>query len=543
MALLVSPLINTKKVWTRQPQVVTGINWGNPLANGLAVLVTPIAGVLTEFVAKQFPSGYSMTIRPGSNGLSSASNGSQYAFFPYNKNYDVAGSITIASIVDVDALVNYNCLVSRYAGGGFANLPYELRIGAAATDARIEFVRSNASEHHAWDALSVGSNTLAAGKNQFVAVSQASAIDTSPIFYVNSTKYPSPVSPGGNGTGAATSNSQLLYIGNRGDAITPLSGAINILAIWSRVLSDTEILSFKQNPWQLFAPLPTPKFSIAAGRQQISARESVMLPASGPSAPTAGLVSVGKHQAGIEKYLKLWRTRQPAFLWAPTNPSNLLLDQAGGLTGKLVGANVLPGGIVNPIANANTNYIQFATNLGISSNTDGYIGIALITIIDPTAVTGQFVKIGNLSSGIGYGAGNTAFSDSGSKMISVYEVIRWNTGAGSAFGKGLNVVTFGNTSDGVCSFTNQTTAGGVDDNFTYQSIAPTAVLQIAGGDTSRGTNVKIHAVAIYHKSLSNANFVPERSLLASPFIPLYGKARGEIDQLFAPQPQLTWGAR
>lgn len=235
----------------RLPSIINGVNWGNPLTDGLAVLATRSDGALREWVSGQAPASDSSTLTSGILGSESAYT-NQQSTFSHRAIYDCLGALTIIVIFDLNSLSNYGALVSKNAGTT-TNLPYELRVGAAAADSHIEFVRANASAYKAWDASSA-SNLFSAGtKNNCIAVTQSADMSAAPIFIANGV-VTSPSLAGGTGSGAPTSDGGSLYLGKRGDGVTYLDGAEAIVAVWNgRQLSAGEIESVRRCPGQLLA--------------------------------------------------------------------------------------------------------------------------------------------------------------------------------------------------------------------------------------------------------------------------------------------------
>ncbi len=201
----------------------------------------------------------------------------------------------------------------------------------------------------------------------------------------------------------------------------------------------------------------------------------------------------------IQPVIDFWESRRPDFLWAPTSPDKWLKDQAKGLTGRVQGSAgaIQAGGIPRVVANSADSYLTFPTNCGIGGGASNFIGVMLVEIIDPTAVTGAFLKIGDTAGGLGYGGGNTTFEDSGGKAIILQEAVAWRVSASSAvFTRGLNVLAFG--VDSVDNtLVNLNTGLGISSPTASSNLAPSSVIQINGYTTNRGSNVRVLAVAIY----------------------------------------------
>ena len=242
---------------------------------------------------------------------------------------------------------------------------------------------------------------------------------------------------------------------------------------------------------------------------------------------------MGLRYTRIEPVIDFWKSRNPAFLWAPTSLDTLLLDRARGLKGTPVGlgATIRPGGIVQ-VPGGTSSYITFPTNVGIGGGISPFIGVMLVSVVDPSSLTGEFLKIGGVVNGLGYGAGATTFDDTGGNIVLLQEAVAWTVGPASAFVSGLNVLAFGVTNQSVNVFTSLTNGSDVSNTAASSNIAPDPFLSINGAAGGRNSNAKVHAIAIYQKSLTNAEFVAERALLAAPALKLGIIQRSSVDSMF-----------
>jgi len=227
-----------------------------------------------------------------------------------------------------------------------------------------------------------------------------------------------------------------------------------------------------------------------------------------------------------------WAAQAPAFLWAPNSVSNLLRDRARGIVGTLAGTKPLTyGGLVSPAANTATDWIEFPTNIGLGAS-GGFIGVMLVSVIDPSAMTGAFVKIGNDVDGIGFGAGNTSVETTGSALVALNESHAWYPGSANSCVKGLNAIYFGISDTAVWEISTATglgvAAGGAYD-------APTARLRVNGYVTNRGSNCKVHALALWNGMVANALWQATAvSRLGTAATLLNGMPRALADQHFVP---------
>jgi hypothetical protein len=218
------------------------------------------------------------------------------------------------------------------------------------------------------------------------------------------------------------------------------------------------------------------------------------------------------HRAEVEQYLDIWRAERPTFLWAPTTPEGLLVDEITGAPPLERGVSVGYGGITNPVGGGTSALVGRSIALGVPTGLGqglNVFGTVLVYIQDPSAVTGCFLKIGD-SNGIGVGGGNTTFENTGSNLIALQEGVSWHVAPGTGFVQGLNIISFyagwKTTDVKVFRFLNHTpgTGGGVEVLGSW--IAATGQLGIGGyGDQGiRQTNAHVCAVAIWERAFDYA---------------------------------------
>lgn len=245
------------------------------------------------------------------------------------------------------------------------------------------------------------------------------------------------------------------------------------------------------------------------------------------------MISIAR-RAKIESVLDYWLSLRPSFLWAPTSQVTLLLDRATGRRGipSGTGWGVGPGGIRYVAPNSNDSWIEFQTNFNLGTN-EPHLTAAIVSVDDPASITGAFAKFGSGVNGIGFGAGNTTFDNSGGKAIMLYESLAWYTSGSAPFVSGLNCSYLGRTSESVI------VSGAWPQVTEAQSsgswLSADSQLRINGYMTARGSNAKVHALAVFLRSLSNADFVSFRSEVFRPLRNYIGVSRAEVDRLFTPQ--------
>ncbi len=247
---------------------------------------------------------------------------------------------------------------------------------------------------------------------------------------------------------------------------------------------------------------------------------------------------MGTIAAPVERVVAFLAEQLPTFLWAPTSPETLLLDRARGLIGTRKGAcNLGPGGLDGVGANSSTEWIEFAANAGLDmiGPPAGGIAVMAVTITDPSAVTGCFLKIGDATGGLGFGAGDTTFEDVGSRMIILREGTAWHPHAtGGDFVAGLNIFVGAQTSEGAFVMEN-VTAGTSLQIGAIGGLNPTSNIYINGYYANRGSNAQVNLAATWPLHVTNADFVLFYNKVLSGLLTL-DKApnRGAVQRLFRP---------
>lgn len=227
--------------WTSQPQVAAGVNWANPLAQGLVVAWNPTFP-LTNFASSAFTPAFQgapgRVLNANGNGYTGGSGAFDGVNFNFSSWPTSAGTILI---------------VGRNAATGTNGNPWDLNA------AEIDFlpyandlIYSNAWATARWlSGASIPAGTSLV--NPYVAAVRGSNVASSHAYYVNG------VSVGtANATWSAPTYLRLLYCGfNAGVNTTNL--AASLCLAWNRTLTDEELAWVTRstaNPWQIFTPLP-----------------------------------------------------------------------------------------------------------------------------------------------------------------------------------------------------------------------------------------------------------------------------------------------
>ena len=172
----------------------------------------------------------------------------QYA---HQTQYAVTGAITIVALIQVDALSNFGGIVSKQQSST-QKIPFELRLGASATDAAIDFVRGDTGARQHYGA----SNALAAGYVGALVVTYptgAMGQTDGKAYTRNGTLGLTVLASAGTGN-ATDDGTSPVWIGRRRDGATQFDGRIFYTALFNQELAPREAQSIVENPWQLFAP-------------------------------------------------------------------------------------------------------------------------------------------------------------------------------------------------------------------------------------------------------------------------------------------------
>ena len=242
-----------------QPQHLTTVDWGNPINRGLVGLFDSVKGI--DLVDGGFPSTNSATQGIVSKGrIANFSNSAQ--IYQTKPRYAVTGALTIFTPLVVTSLANYSGILSK--SSDYSIFPFELRLGSSATTSEIDFQRGGGGTASAFK----GPGSLISANPrvvQYLAVRCTSGdLNVAPDVFVNKAK----TTLGRNGyatiTGTASDNGSALRVGNRFDTTTYLNGGIQYLALWNRALTDYEIATLSDNPWQIFKA-PQRRIWVAVG--------------------------------------------------------------------------------------------------------------------------------------------------------------------------------------------------------------------------------------------------------------------------------------
>jgi hypothetical protein len=155
------------------------------------------------------------------------------------------GAISIAMHVLIRDGGHFHEFVTKGAGNGASNTPFEFRTSSAASPI-LQCARADSAGHNgAW-----GGPLMPVGKFTHIGVTFADGVgSTIPNFYVDGVLT---ASSGSSTVITAGGSSAPLRIGQRGDGAVKLNGQVSYLYIWSRALSRADMWSIMVDPYGMF---------------------------------------------------------------------------------------------------------------------------------------------------------------------------------------------------------------------------------------------------------------------------------------------------
>lgn len=243
---------------------------------------------------------------------------------------------------------------------------------------------------------------------------------------------------------------------------------------------------------------------------------------------------------GINQLLKSFLSFKPSFLWAPTTPDTFYLDRVSGLVG-------IPGGYSQSISSGGLNRTVAAAYQSIDfpyfngspagiNPSEGFVAIALVSVLNPTAQQGLFVKFGDNSSGMGFGGGNGSDADNaGSYGAILRETLAWHNSSSGFWSQGLNVIGFGNAIG--TGFQMKNMASGANLSAGSSGVVGGEFrLRLHGSATARGTTAVVNAIAFYPQAGNDiTSYGNLRDTIARAALPYAGMGISAVRSLFRPR--------
>lgn len=244
-------MLKIERPWTRQPQGVARINWGNPIANGVVFATSFGAGPFDLFSNRLATPYGGIGQGVGRNGRGAAVNSANKAYEwsadPFAKN---AGTIAVLSTVLASGTAD-GCIFAVTSSADSGVAPY---IALA--------VKTNGSggviAQHSFGGVS---GTITPSYTNTVGASELIALRAAPVGEGSQTVsiYSNGVlagAAGANISGSLTYSAGRRFVVGEDYRLASRNSNRNIeLAVaWDRRISDHELDAFVRNPWQLFAP-------------------------------------------------------------------------------------------------------------------------------------------------------------------------------------------------------------------------------------------------------------------------------------------------
>jgi len=242
-----------KRVRTTQPQGACAIDWRNDLSKGLVSFGTALNGTPYDFVVKQrLLKNNTAAVGPSSEGIAAIS--STDLTDHWYLNYPYIASSTPAITLFVWAYSTTTVDVKR---------ALRLFVPGNSTASQITFGDSFYSRVYA-DVSVVGGAVSCPGTIGAVVANKPTLI----VFTQSLSSYALWVDRARQNYGASTGTNVLGGItgitiaggGTFSGKGTSLKGGVICWGVWTRAISDTEIKSLSDNPWQIFAPISQPIF-------------------------------------------------------------------------------------------------------------------------------------------------------------------------------------------------------------------------------------------------------------------------------------------
>jgi len=231
-------------VWTQQPQQACEIDWSNPITRGMFTAILPTGSGAIELVRKSLSSkSGSPTYSVGVAGNSGSGGASAYTQFADQDSYDAVGPITLLALINGSSATLAGSYLSKGAFDA-ANVPYAF--GRSNTSS-LYLTRGGAGD---FQRFITGNTIYVPDRLCAVGVTQNGVLGSG----ATATYYLDGVTPGaaaGGGMSNTVATANALPIRALGTAEQ------SYLALgWNRVLSNAEIKSLSDNPWQIFKPIP-----------------------------------------------------------------------------------------------------------------------------------------------------------------------------------------------------------------------------------------------------------------------------------------------
>jgi len=227
-----------------QPQNACRINRSHPLAANILEII--VGNNPKSLLLGLSPTTDTSTKRTDLGNVCRAYS-SQQTIYP---NSQAKNALSFLVVISVDALTNYGGVVACQDTASTNG--YEFRLGAGATDSKLDVVKANSGTWQ-WQASS-STNQLSAGdKNVAIVINLYSDLGTAVEYFFNGKKVTASTLGTPTGSGAMVASTNSLYLGSRPDGVTKLAGSISLFVPFNRTLTDAEAFNLMNNPWKVLA--------------------------------------------------------------------------------------------------------------------------------------------------------------------------------------------------------------------------------------------------------------------------------------------------
>lgn len=377
--------------WTRQPPGPVEIDWSNPLTRGLRFAISNGVEWVSKSIGSQ--SGAAKTVRSGGTGPQLTTTTGAITF-DTGVASGMLNEICLLQYGVIDSIAADATSVSKCATNGATATPFDY--GITGPSGALKIGRANTG-YRVWRSAA----TITAGKDFVGVVNQSANIASTPGFYINGVFDTGTATSiyGGSGSGAATEGGTLKAL-NRGDAVPYWNGGTVYLTCgWARALSNDEIRSVSDNPWQIFKPInrkiffgvggsgPTYTLTAAPGSFSLTGIASSLSAARILTANTASFTLTG--QATSLKYNRVLAAEVGSFTMDGKN-ANLLFNR---ILTATTGGFTLTGNAANLV------YTPFGVTYTLTAETGSFnLTGQLASLIANrvlTAQLGEFTLTGN----------------------------------------------------------------------------------------------------------------------------------------------------
>lgn len=248
-------MFRPQRLWRRQPETITGVNWSHPLANGLEFLAPlSFGGGVRDLVQNQqgTRTGLTTPLSTARGRYWSFGTSNYVDFSAYPRNIGATTPFTVAWLQEPRSPGTYNSVLWVNFGTGGVDRPFLIyqstSAGSGYRFACGPTAGSNVPSFAASTDVLVDKRLdrfvlQCKGGSQSIATGDYVLFRNSERFTTAST------------TSFGSGNTKAFRIGAQSAGADPFIGAIGNLHLWSRILSDDEAVEWCHNEFATLAPL------------------------------------------------------------------------------------------------------------------------------------------------------------------------------------------------------------------------------------------------------------------------------------------------